>query len=277
MQQVSPHVWVETEYEGANVGCIVGERGIVLVESPMSPPDARDWLQKVRRVSQKPILYIVNTDHHFDHSICNCVFGAPSILHELALPGLQELRFTYKDIFKHFAAEKYAELKKDLEGLDLADPLITFSEKLTLELGDLSVKLVHVGGHSLGTIYVLAAEDKVLFTGDNVTHNRHPYMGEAVFANWRRGLDRMLRLDATVVVPGHGDVCGKEAITKLIEFLTLLEARVKEMRDAGKKRGHVVKQVAELVAFYPIVPGREQMIPDWVSDAMGRMFDELGG
>jgi glyoxylase-like metal-dependent hydrolase (beta-lactamase superfamily II) len=205
------------------------------------------------------------------------VFGAPSILHELALPGLQELRFTYKDIFKHFAAEKYAALQKDLDALELADPLITFSEKLTLDLGDVSVKLVHVGGHSLGTIYVHVPDDKVLFTGDNVTCKRHPYMGEATFANWKRALVRMLMLDATIVVPGHGDVCDKDAVSKMKDFFALLEKRVTELRDAKKSRGHIVKQVAELVAFFPIVPGREKMIPEWVSDAMGRMYDELGG
>ncbi|MCP4751090.1 MAG: hypothetical protein GY866_09365, partial [Proteobacteria bacterium] len=65
MQIYKKRILVETEYVGANVACISTERGLVLMDSPFLPRDARDWKRKIQEQTGRDIAYIVNTDHHF--------------------------------------------------------------------------------------------------------------------------------------------------------------------------------------------------------------------
>ena len=279
MEQISEHVWAETGFEGANVGCVVGARGLAWVESPMSPPDARAWRDAVlarvlARVSVEPI-FVVNTDHHFDHAICGGMLGGHVVMHQLAADGLRVLRGNFREVFERFSPEVFAAVKGELDRLALPEPAITFSESVAISLGDVHLEAVHVGGHSAGTVFVHVPEDRVLFTGDNVTHGRHAYMGEGDYGAWMQALDRMLTMDVGKVVPGHGDVCDVEAIRTMRGFFERMKSIVSELRDQGKTRDEIARSGDALVRFFPLMPGREEMVAAWVADALARMHDEL--
>lgn len=264
MHRITDRVWVETGYEGANVGCILTSKGVVCVESPMSPPDAKEWASRVREISGLPVIYLINTDHHFDHSIGNCFLGGRVIMHEACLEGLREVREGFEEMFKRFFQRRYEEVKGELGEVKVLDPEITFSERLTLRLGEVTVEVVHVGGHCPATCYVYVPEEKVLFTGDLVTEGQHPYMGEANFGEWMRGLEEMMGLEVEHLVPGHGEVTDKSALEKLIDFFLLME----------RKAGEGDEDIEELYGFYLVEPGREEMVREWIRDGLRRMRGE---
>ena len=64
LRELAPGVYLETGFEGGNVGAILTERGVVLVDTPMLPPEARAWLSTVAGLDGGTIYSIINTDYH---------------------------------------------------------------------------------------------------------------------------------------------------------------------------------------------------------------------
>ena len=62
MQEIAKNVFVEQEYEGANVGCVLTEAGAIVIDTPIIPAEARDWVDKVSQLTDT-VLYVFNTDH----------------------------------------------------------------------------------------------------------------------------------------------------------------------------------------------------------------------
>ena len=275
MQQVSEHVWAEVEYDGANVGFVVGERGVVLVESPMCPGDARDWLGKVRSVTGKETLFIVTTDHHFDHSVCSGMLCPNLVMHETAAAAFQtDVKGHVIELFETYYPMRVDEAKAELDVLESAKPLMAFSDRMVIDLGDVRVSLIHTGGHALGTSLIHVVEDHVLFTGDNATNGRHAYMGQMVLADWQAALDTALSLSPRVVVPGHGDLGDIAAITKMERFFALLGEIAGDAIDDGKSEDETAQLGEPLVEFFPLLPGREEMTVQWVDEALRRCYSQ---
>jgi len=278
MQQVSEHVWAEADYDGANVGFVVGERGVVLVEAPMCPGDARDWLGKVKSVADKEILYIVTTDHHFDHSVCSSILCRNLVMQEEAAAALDtEVKGSVEELFQTYYSERFDEIKGELADLEIIDPLLVYQNGLTIDLGDARVELIHAGGHAMGTSLILVVEDGVLFTGDNVTNNRHAYMGEMSLSSWLEALDCAATLAPVVVVPGHGDVGDIETVHMMNRFFTLMKELVSSGIADGLDEEDVADMGDELIEFFPSVPGREAMTVEWVEEGLRRSYVEMAG
>jgi glyoxylase-like metal-dependent hydrolase (beta-lactamase superfamily II) len=76
LQRLADDIFCETAWDGANVGAVLGavlgDEGFVLIDSPMLPRDARAWKSQIESHSPAPILYLINTDYHFDHIMTDC-------------------------------------------------------------------------------------------------------------------------------------------------------------------------------------------------------------
>ena len=217
-------ILVETEYPGANVSCVSTERGLVLIDAPLRPADARDWGEKIRSHTGRDIAFLINTDHHYDHAMTDACLTDRVICHSTAARGILFLR--NKDELRKMVQEAFPEvlpeIESDIQALEIMAPFITFDRKLRLNMGDASFNLEFMGGHSPGTILIELEEDHVLFTGDNV-ETLFPFFGQAHFKSWKTAFDRMLALSPGLVVPGHGQVGGRELIERYIEFFNTIE------------------------------------------------------
>ena len=87
MEQVAEGIFCETEWEGANVSAISTGEGLILIDSPMLPGDARSWKQKLAQITTESILFMINTDYHFDHIMTDCLLCDRVIAHSLAEPA----------------------------------------------------------------------------------------------------------------------------------------------------------------------------------------------
>jgi len=276
MIKITDHVYAETRYEGANLGCIVTQRGLILVESPTLPEEAREWHQDVCKLSPNGIAYLINTDHHYDHILTNYLFTRNTIAHRLALKGIQYMAANFKQVIKQLNPKLYEEKHEVLDGVELVLPQITFSHELTLHMGDRTIELSHVGGHSAATIMVYVPEDRVLFTGDNIEVQQHSYTGEGRFSSWIEVLRRIEGMELAAIVPGHGDICGVEAARKMRLYFEEMRNQVKSLRARGFTRELVIKGV-KLEDLSPVDPERraERDIAGSIALDAGRMFDQM--
>lgn len=234
METYKGRIFVETEYSGANVSCISTEKGLVLIDSPFLPEDARHWVKTVVERTGRDIAFQINTDHHFDHVMGNGFVTDRIICHDKAAKGIKFIqnKNELKNIIQSTLPDEVKAFEAEMDNLVIPSPLITFDRTLTLDLGDATFFLEYVGGHSPGTILTYLKEDKVLFTGDNV-EVQFPFFVEGRFYRWKEVLQKIRSMDIDLVVPGHGPVGGMEIVDTYIDFFEKLEAEVKTFDRQG--------------------------------------------
>ncbi|MGQ9629381.1 MAG: MBL fold metallo-hydrolase [bacterium] len=276
MRKVTENVYVETAYPGANVGLIVSDRGLVMVDSPYQPESAVDFAGQIKKISDKEVVYLINTDHHFDHVACGGFFTRNIVLQELSLEPFEISRLAARDRTEKIRAEG-GELKDVIARMEPPRPHIVFSDKISFDMGNLTVRAVHTGGHALGTSYVYIPEERVVFCGDNVVNGRFPYMSQGIYRTWARALRQILELDAEVVIPGHEDVGDKEPVRKLLKFMEDLEGSLKELFYEIHVKHNPPKGDGDLIRFFPGIEGWPKPDERAQAEVIRRMYEQCIG
>lgn len=245
MQEVAPDVYVETGFRGCNAGLVVSGEGVVLIDTPMVPEEAQRWREEAQR--RGPIRYVINTEPHVDHFGGSSFFGAPVIAQE----GAREvIAAAPVDQLAGMLAMMGAEGARLPEGFAFQVPSITFSERLTLHLGGLTLRLGHFPGHTPFQVAVYVQERGVLFTADNVT-GRLPIFRDADLSAWVESLTRLEAFGAEVVVPGHGAVGGAGYLAEMKAHIAAWTEAVR----AAKARGLSLAEAQATVNLLPRHPG----------------------
>jgi len=119
-------------------------------------------------------------------------------------------------------------------------PTSTFQR--SLKIGDISI--VHTGGHTDCSSYVYVADDKVLFVGDNLFVGRFPWAGDLTVDpdKWIHALQKYLKMDIQVIVPGHGLICDKKEVEKQLKWFRYIRRRMRKLITEGASEDEVVKQ-----------------------------------
>lgn len=189
-----------------NVGLILGEAAVLVIDSRATHSQADELLDHVRSITQLPIAYLVNTHHHWDHTFGNARFDCEIIGHVRCRSTLLERgeqmrqRLVDADWIPSEAKPHFAEV-------EITPPDTTFEASLVVTLGDRPVHLTHLGrGHTDNDIIVEV--DDVLFAGDLVEEGAPPQFGDAYPFDWLDTLDRLIARRCETIVPGHGDVVG---------------------------------------------------------------------
>jgi len=256
LQKLSDHVYAyvgingagPTNAFGANAGVVVGRAAALVVDTLMSAKEAEHFLADIRKVTDKPVKYVVNTHHHLDHAWGNGPFaaqGAVIIAHD----------HTRRDLPQ--TAERLAHPEtsgmdpNQFVGTTLVAPTVCFNDHATVDLGDLTVELRYPGPtHTPGSILVSIPQDKVLFVGDILFAHYHPYLAEGDLPNWEKVLDELAQTDATKIVPGHGPLADKSDFADMKTYLIEFDELAREL-CAGKKADDAPALMAELLKKLP--------------------------
>ena len=270
MQQVTPNVYAETEFRGCNCGFVVTREGVVMIDTPMMPTEAVKWREEIARRGE--LRYLINTEAHGDHITGNYFFPTTVISHQGT-----------KDVFVSSlgSADQVRERVRamDPDGVSLAEnyqlrpPTITFNEQLTLYVGDHTFELIHLVGHTPSEICVYVPQERVVFTGDNVT-TVPPFLREARPIAWVVSLRRLEALDVDWIVPGHGVVCGKGAIRDLVAFFEEGIDAVKKAIAQGMTKEEALERLT-VMARFPLGPQGQEIDADRRRMGIERIYEEL--
>ncbi len=257
LQRISDRVYAYVDIKnaspaqsfGANTGLIIGRDAALVIDTLVSAKEADRFLADIRKVTDKPVKYVVNTHYHLDHAWGNCRFaklGALVIEHENARPNIRNAAESLAN------PAQYGLTAKDLEGTTLQAPNITFTGSMTIDLGDVSVELQYPGpSHTNDSITAYIPQDKVIFVGDNLFTRYHPFLGEGDIGSWQKVLTELQNTPAEKIIPGHGPVSGKADIEKmkvcLREFDTLAATlcRGKSAADAPGIAQEMLKRLPD--------------------------------
>jgi cyclase len=228
-------------FGGSNNTWVVFE-DYVLVFDANFPKEAGDVIAAIRKTTDKPIRYVLDSHHHGDHAYGNAVFakaGATVIAQAncarlLRLNGPQE----FAD------AGKGATGRKDIADSYLKVPDLIFDEKLVFSDSKQQAELLFFGhAHTAGDAFLYLPKHKILCTGDACTNGAFNFMGHSDSASWVRVLEKAQQLDVKIVCPGHGPVTNKEVLGKQKRYFVELRSQVKKGIDAGKDFEDIVKSI----------------------------------
>lgn len=207
-QQVREGVWFcQMQPAAVNAGLVVGETGVLLVDTGSSPAQGRELAASAERLVGRPVTHVVVTHWHFDHffglaGVHEQVPGVVSIGHESMMAHLDDAD---PDIDPEVIRDQL-----DFEKDELVAPTQQISMIKAVDLGGRHAEIVHLGrGHTDGDLFVLVPDARVIFTGDLVETSGPPAIGpDSTLKEWPKAIDgavKHLRDDAEVLfVPGHG-------------------------------------------------------------------------
>jgi len=236
MQRLAKDVYVEAGFAGVTVGAVITPAGPICIDTPTHPADARRWRLKLAQLSDKPVQYVINLDHHRDRVLGSQWFEAPVIAHEAAAEHLQQ----QPEVFKAGVAEggADADLAAEVAGVRLVTPVLAFNGRMRLALDGPEVHLVARPGQSPGGIWVELPRERIVFTGDTLTVGVPPPLAEADLEAWLNNLAelRKARYPAKVLVPGRGSPTNKAGVKPMESFLKLVRRKLRVLSRGNKPR-----------------------------------------
>jgi phosphoglycerate dehydrogenase-like enzyme/glyoxylase-like metal-dependent hydrolase (beta-lactamase superfamily II) len=204
------------------------------------PKEAGDVIEAVRKTTDKPIRYVVDSHHHGDHSYGNAVFaraGAGIVAQAncarlLRLDGPEEFR----------KAGEGPTGRKDVAESYLKVPNVVFDDKLVLDDGKQRVEFLFLGhAHTAGDAFAYLPKHKILCTGDACVNGAYNFMGHSDSASWIRVLEKAQQLDVKLVCPGHGALAGKELLETQKRYFVELRRQVRQGIEVGKDLEDIVR------------------------------------
>jgi len=216
----------------ANAGIVIGRDGVLVVDTLISAREGQRFLADIRKITKKPIKYVVNTHTHLDHAFGNCVFaelGATVISHSADKELLAKVG---EGILKN--AGNFGLKPEDMAGTTIVLPSVYFSDRLTIDLGGETVELIRVApSHTEGSVVVWLPQEKILFSGDILFTDFHPFMADGDLAGWGKTIDSLLTMDVKQIVPGHGPLSTKKDLQEMKAYLALFDTTAKALAAQG--------------------------------------------
>lgn len=284
MKQLSERIFAETAFSWANVGAAVTEAGIVLLDCPVRPSESANWQNTLRSLSPLGPRYLIGTDFHGDHTtgaafVQDVVFIAPRLVcREIADNAANA--FSKKIFFETLRDEGHTRDADLIETSVVPLPHICFDDRLRLNLHPLTFEIRRLGGHSPACSVVHIPEEGVLFAGDVVINDPSPGMRDANIAEWIAALAWIEQLPAETIVPGHGELCGKEVVRRLIDRFEEMRGIMRRLLDSGAPKEEAVKNAAfEKFFFKDTSRGSYwlQQRRETFREGLARLYNEVKG
>jgi quinoprotein relay system zinc metallohydrolase 2 len=225
----------------ANVGFVVGEKGVAVVDTGGSVREARRLIAGVRQVTNKPILYVINTHAHPDH-----VFGNAAFPPTVSIVGSRNLTRQLIERGSYYLKSFRFGMGSLLDDVKIVPPNVAVDDEMQLDLGDRILKLrAWRPSHSESDLTVFDQNTAVLFAGDLVFLRHIPVL-DGSLRGWLKTLDELAKVPAKTVVPGHGPASAPwpAALDPERNYLERLQSDCRELI----KRGVPIAAASEFAA-----------------------------
>lgn len=224
---------------GSNAGFVVGANGVLVVDTFTNVASANELLAEIRKVTNLPIRFVVNTHYHLDHTGGNAAFSDSGavILAQRNLRGWERT-----ENLKFFGPNPKPEDKARVESLVLPDML--YWKAVDIYLGARLVQVRYMLGHTGGDSVLIVPDANVVFTGDLVWGKHLPNLIDATTDAWIKSLDELLaEHPAATFVSGHGDVATAQDVRDFRDYLTTLREDVAKAQAEGKSGKDLINTV----------------------------------
>lgn len=241
------HLDIDEGYQGdiCNVSFVVGSKGVAVIDTGGSIKVGHQLRAAIKKVTDKPILYVINTHVHPDHIFGNAAFTADKpkfVGHE----KLEQAMFTRKDGYDKLNARL---LGDDAKGSEIVAPTQAIKTLETLDLGDRQLKVMaHPNAHTNTDLSVEDSKTQTLFAGDLLFIERTPVI-EGDIKGLIAELEALKTVPFKQLVPGHGatqktNQDGVNAINNAQRYFIALLTDIRANIKAGKSMNDAMDAAA---------------------------------
>ena len=266
MRRVGPHSFTEVYFAGCNPSFVETSDGYVMIDSPQQPIDAVRWRERME--DKAPIRYLINTEPHGDHISGNAYFPRVPVVGQVKL---QECFERYLNAFGTIEEKRERLKQTDPDSVfllghpDYADPhgpTVTFTDGLTLNVGNHTFQIIHHPGHTAPQTSVYVPEEGVVFTGDNVFHKCRSWLQECDPWEWLAALRSIDALDVETIVPGHGEPCGKAYLKEQAQIVENWVGFIERYVERGIGPAEILKEPVPVTRQDPYPIGQRLFMHD---------------
>jgi cyclase len=221
------YTYISDNDSSANSTFLVGRQGILVVDTGFDAIEGDKLLQEIRKVSQLPVLYVINTHYHPDHQGGNFVIGPNATI-----------------ISTDFTRIRTLEVMQSSQQFHFKPANLTFNQKVTIYLDPYSVEIYFPGkAHTSGDALVYFPQQRSIAMGDLFLNRSCPAMDQGSVENWIKALDEVLARPLDKVVPGHFELGSKVELQRFRDYLNDLFTQVRAFYQRGVKEGDGVSQI----------------------------------
>ncbi len=263
-----------------NAAFIVLDDCVMVVDTHSKPSAARGLMEQIKKITDKPVRYVVNTHFHWDHSQGNAAYpnawpGGVEIISSIATRdnieklGIPRMKTEVDSLPARIAVlktnlanatdpQQKASIQNnlaqaegyfaELRAMQVTLPTLTVDRSLVLHRKSKTVQILWLGkAHTDGDVWVYLPQDKVLICGDAM-QTRMPFMGDSYPAVWVNTIAEVEKLDFTQSIGGHGEIMqGKQRFAQMREYFRDLVDETAKARFAGANLEDAQKQVGKVL------------------------------
>jgi cyclase len=231
-KQIGPgiYAYISDNDGSANSTFLVGNKGILVVDTGFDATEGAKLLQAIHGVSSLPVEYIVNTHYHRDHQGGNSVVGPAAVV--ISTDWTRERTL---EVIRSSPAQEHSLFRP-------AD--LTFVEKLTVHLDPYSAEVYFPGkAHTSGDALVYFPQQRAIAMGDLFLNGSSPAMDVGSVENWIHALDQVLERPLDTAVPGHFELGTKKDVQRFRDYLSDLFTQVEDLSRKGATLAEVRRDI----------------------------------
>jgi cyclase len=237
-KQLAPGIYAYQQQGGpglvnagiSNAGLFIGEDSMMAFDSLGYPEQTKAFIAASEQAGgSKPITHVIDSHHHGDHVAGNQFF----------LPAqISSHPYCRQEVLKAIPGTpaSWPKVEGQADGTEarkLAPPTVTFEDNLVYFIGGNRVEIRFVGpAHTWGDLVAFVPDHKILFAADLAFFNLIPYCHNSYVSKWMESIDKVMKWDWDVIVPGHGPVGGKKEMSEAAEYFRFFKPEVKKRYDA---------------------------------------------
>jgi len=253
MNQITSNIFVETKYDGVNVGAIHTNEGVIAIDTPSYARQAREWALQLSAIHHKSIQNLILTDYNGDRILNSRWFNSAIITHAETARKLFEYDRRYPSTLIESLTLRNPEKGRELSTSPVEKPTMSFSDDFCFYKGQYEIQMFAAPGPTLGNIWVYIPDARTLFVGDTLTTTMPPIIYDGSSERWLQSLT-MLKCwqeKVDVIVPGRGAFGDASDIDDLCHYLELMRTRMSNLIDSERPYAETAVYISEFMALYP--------------------------
>ncbi len=276
LTEVAPNVYAYIQAGGpgrdnasvANAGIIVGDKGVVVIDTLTAPMHTKAFIAAIRRVTDKPFTQVFLTHHHGDHTNGTQYFDGAEVLSH---PYCRDQILKVARAGGPAVWAKHEGWADGTEPRRIVPPTTTFDATMRYHYAKTVLELFPMGpAHTHGDIVAYLPQHKVLFAGDIGFFYVAPWCQNAHPSKWIETCDMIRRMDVQTIVPGHGPLGGQAQLADMRDYLVLLKTETRKRYDAKVTAGAAAADIR--LGKYDNWIGPERIVLN-----VQRFYDEFSG
>jgi len=223
---------------------VVTQEGVVMIDSCNSPVASRNMAAAIKKVTDKPVVFLIDTETHSDHTANHFIFSPPAavINHLGAGAGMKK---EYNPKRAATLAAQSPEMRDALKGERMIPPHIEYKDRMTINLGERTFELIYLKNvHSDADTAIWLPKERVLFASSAANVRRFLNLRPSVvIPDVLASYKLMKSLNPEIVITGHGPPTTTKVFDEYEGFYTLLLKRVGAMAAQGKSLAEIKKEL----------------------------------